>query len=264
MRGDTLAARALQASAAVTRIDDLERKLEAAGEELSRRDNEIQSLRKSLALNGGENARLSESLADASSAVADARAQAEEMRIALRSAQAERENASEERRREISALKAHLDDTMLRATTAEKLLSETYQDLLTSTTEKSAAERKAEKAENALEDKERRMRDLELAQGWLREERNRLQQTCATHEIALRRAEERARSLTALFLELETKVNLRNSGKEGSPVEVQPRRERFDRVAAAGAGIEISPNRTIQKRDLDEDAWLFSGRPGVL
>jgi len=260
VRGETLAARALQASAAVTRIDDLERKLESAHEELSRQENEIDSLRKSLALNGRENARLCESLAAASTAVADARSQAEEMRMALRSAQAEREKAGEARRMEISTLKAHLEDTLVRATTAEKQLSETYHDLLTATTDKSAAERKATKAESALDDKERRMRELEVAQGWLREERNRLQQTCATHEIALRRAEERVRSLTALFLELETRVNLRNSGKESDPVERQPQCERSGRVAATGPGID----RRSQLRVLDEDAWLFCGRPGIL
>ena len=95
--------------------------------------------------------------------------------------------------------------------TLERISSELEQ-LKTSEAERnklsSVVDRKIELLQNLLQVKERRVRKLEQARSKLMDDTKKLLRTCAKRDQALARAEERISSLTELFSQLETKVEL--------------------------------------------------------
>ena len=96
-------------------------------------------------------------------------------------------------------------------TTLERISSELEQ-LKTSEAERNklscVVDRKIELQQNLLQVKERRVRKLEQARSKLMDDTKKLLRTCAKRDQALAGAEERISSLTELFSQLETKVEL--------------------------------------------------------
>ena len=126
----------------------------------------------------------------------------------------------------------------------------------------SAADEKIELLQNLLQVKERRVQKLKQAHSKLFDGTRKLLKTSAERDRALARAEERISSLTELFAQLESKVDLA-TGKE-KIVERHSRLpcEQMGRTAAEGAGKMALPKVNLWRRELDCDEWLLGRRRG--
>jgi chromosome segregation ATPase len=118
-------------------------------------------------------------------------------------------------------------------------------------------DKKIELLQNLLQVKERRVQKLEQARSKLTDDTKKLLRTCAKRDQALARAEERISSLTELFAQLETKVDLATSKEE-----LVERRSRLQREQRESAAVECSgkttrPKINLWKRELDCDEWLL-------
>jgi chromosome segregation ATPase len=144
--------------------------------------------------------------------------------------------------------------------TLEKISSELEQ-LKTSEAERnklsSMADKKIELLQNLLQAKERRVQKLEQARSKLTDDTKELLRTCAKRDQALARAEERISSLTELFAQLETKVDLAASKKKlvGRHSRLQP--EQGESATAEGSAKMTRPKINLWKRELDCDEWLL-------
>jgi hypothetical protein len=238
--------------AAVNRkIAELESELGLAREELIFRENQNCSLQTSLDLVISENARLSRHLTESNSAVKEARSLLLQSKTALAAAEAERNKlafaivrANEDRETEASGLNAHLRAMSSRAVAAEKMLALARQNLLARSEAKSASEYKPsdeisvriatektpEPLRDSLDNKERKIRELEQLCCELTEGASKLLKTFDGRNTALTRAEEQIRLLDERCAHLEAKANLTNSEET---IEKLNSTQRVDRVEPA-------------------------------
>jgi chromosome segregation ATPase len=142
-----------------------------------------------------------------------------------------------------------------------KEISSELEQLKTSEAERnklsSVVDKKIELLQNLLQVKERRVQKLEQARLKLTDDTKTLLRTCAKRDQALARAEERISSLTELFAQLETKVDLATN--KGRLVERHSRlqREQRESPTAEGSGKMTRSNVNLWKRELDCDEWLL-------
>jgi chromosome segregation ATPase len=144
--------------------------------------------------------------------------------------------------------------------TLERISSE-FEQLKTSAAERnkvsSVVDKKIELLQNLLQVKERRVQKLEQARLKLTDDTKRLLRTCAKRDQALARAEERISSLTELFAQLETKVDLATNKDRLVERDSRLQREQRGSATAEGLGKMTHPNINLWKRDLDCDEWLL-------
>jgi chromosome segregation ATPase len=144
--------------------------------------------------------------------------------------------------------------------TLERISSE-FEQLKTSEAERnkvsSVVDKKIELLQNLLQVKERRVQKLEQARSKLTDDTKRLLRTCAKRDQALARAEERISSLTELFAQLETKVDLATNKDRLVERDSRLQREQRGSATAEGLGKMTHPNINLWKRDLDCDEWLL-------
>ena len=144
--------------------------------------------------------------------------------------------------------------------TLEKISSELTQ-LKTSEAERdklsSVVDKKIELLQNLLQVRERRVQKLEQARSKLTDDTKKLLRTCAKRDQALARAEERISSLTELFAQLETKVDLATSKEKLVERQSRLQREQRESAAAEGSGKMTRPAVHLWKRELDCDEWLL-------
>jgi chromosome segregation ATPase len=144
--------------------------------------------------------------------------------------------------------------------TLEKISSELEQ-LKTSEAERnklsSVVDKKIELLQNLLQVKERRVQKLEQARSKLTDDTKKLLRTCAKRDQALASAEERISSLTELFAQLETKVDLSASKEKLVGRHSRLQREQGESAAAEGFAKMRRPKINLWKRELDCDEWLL-------
>lgn len=141
--------------------------------------------------------------------------------------------------------------------TLEKISLELEQ-LKTSEAERSSVvDKQIELLQNLLQVKERRVQKLEQARSKLMDDTKKLLRTCAKRDQALARAEERIISLTELFAQLETKIELATVKKKPAGRDSRVRREQSESATAEGPGKMTLPKIDLWKRELDCDEWLL-------
>jgi crescentin len=161
------------------------------------------------------------------------------------------DEAKEAHQTERNSLNMRLDALQSRASTAERLLAETRQNLVTRTEEVRSFDRKAVEAtiaknnaekrfaqiESTHETRERQIKDLEQSRATLVERSNALTKTLKSREAALTRAEERNQSLTerAARLEADIQVGRTNIEKRVEDLNASLQRERMERAVVEGA-----------------------------
>jgi chromosome segregation ATPase len=212
-----------QFQAADTRIAELENELAAAHDELSRRDNENESLRTSLDLAMAENAGLTERLAKSDGAQHSTISQLEYLRSALTAAETECTrlfNEARDFRIEASTLNDVLARMTSRAEVAERLLADARECLAARIAENAVTERNLAHATAARRDRDRDLHELQdllrLKQCQINElEQSRLQLIAATNTLlktfqnrdaALVHADGEIRVLNVRIVELEAKI----------------------------------------------------------
>jgi chromosome segregation ATPase len=142
----------------------------------------------------------------------------------------------------------------------EKISSELEQ-LKTSEAERnklsSVVDKKIELLQNLLQVKERRVQKLEQSRSKLTDDTKKLLRTCAKRDQDLARAEERISSLTELFAQLETKVDLATSKEKLVERQSRLQREQRESATAVGSGKMTRPAVHLWKRELECDEWLL-------
>jgi crescentin len=211
-------------SSADRRIVELQGDCSLARENLLLLENDKHSLQSALDQTLAENSRLSRRLTESESALTAARARLEQMEISLAAAEKERaalsaarDEDNERHQSECYALNLRLEALRSRASTAEKLLAEVRQSLVARTEEIRASERKlveASIARNATDKTIERLTaardaldakvsELDQARATLRERGNGLSETLKARDSALANAEQKIKSLTDRFEQLE-------------------------------------------------------------
>lgn len=248
----TVGAWALRVAAANKRMTELECELAAAREEVSRQQNQVHSLERSLDLSAGENADLAKRLSKSARAADGRSFQLDQMKAVLKEAEAERERQEERHSQQLAALNAELEAMALRAAKAEQLFANAQQTLLADSFENSAAKRQIAGLEASVQEKERQLAALNVAQ-------SELIVRIESRDVALVRAEERIRSLADLFLQLEKKGQLagaNGSGNNGTSASTEQRTP----AAVNAVAMAVRSSCAILRRDLENDAWLFGSR----
>jgi chromosome segregation ATPase len=118
-----------------------------------------------------------------------------------------------------------------------------------------ALNEKIELLQNLLQVKERRMQKLKQTHFKLADDTRKLLKTSANRDKALARAEERIGSLTELFTQLETQVDLATSNEKIVERHSGLQCEQIGRIAAEDADKIARPN--LWRRELDCDEWLL-------
>lgn len=244
--------------AAEKRAVALESDLAAARERGTLLDNEQQTTKSSLSQALDEIARTTRRLTESENTLAATRVQLAKIEAAFSEISAERtrlaaalDEAKEAHQTERNSLNMRLDGLQSRAATAERLLAETRQNLVTRTEEVRAFDRKAVEAtiarnnadkrlaqiEATHEARERQIKDLEQSRATLVERTNALTKTLKSREAALARAEERNQSLTdrAARLEADIQVSRTNIEKRVEDLNSSLQRERMERAVVEGA-----------------------------
>ncbi|HZP76373.1 MAG TPA: hypothetical protein VFB45_09550 [Pseudolabrys sp.] len=240
------------------RISELEAELAAAREKLALLDDEKRSLQLSLDQTLNEAGRLTRRLTESENTLTATRAQLGKVEASFAEAYAERSRLSaaldelrEQQQAERNSTNMRLDALQSRAGTAEKLLAEARQNLISRTEEVRAFDRKSVEAtiarnnsdkklaqlEAAHEARERHIKDLEQSRGALVERNNALTKTLKTRETALARAEEKIQGLTerTAHLEADIQVSRTNIEKRVEELNTALQRERMERAVAEGA-----------------------------
>ena len=236
----------------------LEGDLAAARERVALLDNAQQTAKSSLDQALDEISRITRRLTESENTLAVTRTQLAKTEAAFSEASAERtrlgatlDEAKEAHQTERNSLNMRLDGLQSRAATAERLLAETRQNLVTRTEEVRTFDRKAVEAtiaknnsekrlaqiEATHETRERQIKDLEQSRATLVERTNALTKTLKTREAALARAEERNQSLTdrAARLEADIQVSRTNIEKRVEDLNSSLQRERMERAVVEGA-----------------------------
>jgi chromosome segregation ATPase len=144
-----------------------------------------------------------------------------------------------------------LDALQSRAATAEKLLSETRQNLIARTEEvrafdrtaveatiaRNSAEKRLAQIESGHDARERQIKELEQSRVTLVERVNALTKSLKTREAALARAEDKINALTARagHLEADLQVSRTNIEKRVEDLNSSLQRERMERAVVEGA-----------------------------
>jgi chromosome segregation ATPase len=196
----------VKASAAATKIAELDSALNWAREDLVHRDNENGSLQRSIALSTADNTRLSNCLADSEASIGKAYVQLERMKAVLIAVERERaatasaaDRVDQKRRNETSCLNARLEAMASCAVTADTLLAGLRRNL----------REKLELLQNLLAVKDRQLDDLKQSRSKLIERTGKLLEAFKARDEMLGAAEERNRALAARLAEAEAAL-LRN------------------------------------------------------
>jgi crescentin len=237
---------------------ELEGELAAAREKLALLEDDKRSLQIAVDQGLNETARLTRRLTESENTLTATRAQLGKVEASFAEAYAERgrlaaalDEAKEQHQAERNSLNMRLDALQSRAATAERLLSETRQNLIARTEEVRAFDRKSVEAtiarnnsdkrlaqiEAAHEQRERQIRDLEQARTALSERANALTKTLKTRETALARAEEKIAALTERngHLEADIQISRTNIEKRVEDLNSALQRERMERAVVEGA-----------------------------
>ncbi len=247
-----------QIDASEKRISELEAELAAAREKLALLEDEKRSLQLSLDQTLNESGRLTRRLTESENTLTATRAQLGKVEASFAEAYAERSRLAaaldelrEQQQAERNSTNMRLDALQSRAATAEKLLAEARQNLITRTEEVRAFDRRSVEAtiarnnsdkklaqlEAAHEARERHIKDLEQSRATLVERNNALTKTLKTRETALARAEEKIQGLTerTAHLEADIQVSRTNIEKRVEELNTALQRERMERSVAEGA-----------------------------
>jgi crescentin len=245
-------------AAADKRIAELEGLIGAASEKLTMGADENRSLQTSLDQMVEENSRLQRRVTDSEMAIEKALTQVSQLQAALKSGEAERgrltaalAEANDKRQVETNTLSTRLEAMSSRAVTAEKLLAEVRQNLLTRTEANNAAERKVveatlarnmadkklELAQTALQSKEKLLHEIEQFRTKLAERANTLLLNVRQRDKALSRAEEEIQALSARVGQLEAEIDAqrKKAGEAMAALKAQLESERAGRTVAEGA-----------------------------
>jgi crescentin len=244
--------------AAEKRSVALEGDLAAARERVTLLDNEQQTAKSSLDQALDEISRITRRLTESENTLTVTRAQLAKAEATLAETSADRtrlttslDETKETHQTERNSLNARLDGLQSRAATAERLLAETRQNLVSRTEEVRTFDRKAVEAtiarnnaekrlaqiEATHETRERQIKDLEQSRATLVERSNALTKTLKSREAALARAEERNQSLAerAARLEADIQVSRTNIEKRVEDLNSSLQRERMERAVVEGA-----------------------------
>ena len=236
----------------------LEGDLAAARERVAMLENEQQTTKSSLDQALEEIARITRRLTESENTLTMTRTQLARVEGNFAETHAERsrlaaalDEAKEAHQTERNSLNMRLDALQSRASTAERLLAETRQNLVARTEEVRTFDRKAVEAtiaknnsdkrlaqiETTHEARERQIKDLEQSRATLVERSNALTKTLKTREAALARAEDRNQSLTerAARLEADIQVSRTNIEKRVEDLNSSLQRERMERAVVEGA-----------------------------
>jgi crescentin len=245
-------------AAADKRIAELEGLLGEASEKLAMGADENRTLQSSVDQLVEENSRLQRRVTDSEMAIEKALTQVSQLQTALKAAEAERgrltaalAEANDKRQVETNTLSTRLEAMSSRAVTAEKLLADVRQNLLSRTEANNAAERKvveatlarnmAEKklelATTALQSKEKLLNEVEQFRTKLAERANTLLLNVRQRDKALSRAEEEIQALSARVGKLEAEADLlrKKAGETVASLKAQLESERAGRNVAEGA-----------------------------
>lgn len=237
---------------------ELEVEIAVARENLALLDDEKRSLQIAADKAFDEASRLAHQLTETENALAATRAQLGKVEVSFTEASTERgrfaaalDENREQRQAEQNTLNMRLEALQSRAATAERLLSETRQNLIVRTEEVRAFDRKSVEATIARNNAEKRLaqseaaqiarekqfKDLEQARAALAERNNAVTKTLKAREGALARAEEKVAALTARNgrLEADVQVSRTNIEKRIDELNSALQRERMERAVVEGA-----------------------------
>src|SRR5262245_8820698 len=238
--------------------DCLEGELAAAREKLGLLEDEKRSLQIAVDQALNETARLTRRLTESENMLTATRAQLGKVEASFAEAYAERgrlaavlDEAKEQHQTERSSLNMRFDALQSRAATAERLLSETRQNLIARTEEVRAFDRKSVEAtiarnnsekrlaqiEAKHEARERQIKDHEQARTALTERNNAFAKTLKVRETALAHFEEKIAALTERNgnLEADIQVIRTNIEKRVEDLNSALQRERMERAVVEGA-----------------------------
>jgi chromosome segregation ATPase len=243
------------------RVAELESVLTAAREALVLQKRERSALQASLDRVAGDNTSLTGQPAESEALLKETRSQLEQISAMFKATDAERhrltiavKEANERRESEVDMLNARLGTTSARASRADAKLSEEI-------AARHAAEQKLQQLEDALRAKESQVRDREQLQAELVERAGALLRTLEARNVALARAEETIKVLTATQAEAAVSSPKPPSSPEPPDViqrpEPRPQRERNERTGAERVRKKTYADQPLLKRDLDKDDWLL-------
>jgi chromosome segregation ATPase len=264
-------------AAADKRVAELEGLVAAASEKLMIGADENRTLQTSVDQLVEENSRLQRRVSDSEAAVEKALHQLGQHQAALKAADAERgrltaavAEANDKRQIETNTLSTRLEAMSSRTVTAEKLLAEVRQNLLSRTEDNNAAERKvveatlarnmAEKklelATTALQSKEKLLNEVEQFRAKLAERANTLLLNVRQRDKALSRAEEEIQALSSRVGQLEAEADLQRTktGETTAALKAQLESERAGRNVAEGALRKARVNYAGLSSDFDNFA----------
>jgi crescentin len=247
-----------QLDTAEKRIVELEGELAAAREKLALLDDEKRSLQSAVDQALNETARLTRRLTESENTLTATRAQLGKVEASFAEVHSERgrlaaalDESREQHQTEHNSLNMRLDALQSRTATAERLLSETRQNLIARTEEVRAFDRKSVEAtiarnnaekrlaqiEASHEARERQIHDLEQMRTALTERNNAMTKTLKVRETALARAEEKIAALTERngHLEADIQVSRTNIEKRVEDLNSALQRERMGRAVVEGA-----------------------------
>ncbi|HEY1747877.1 MAG TPA: hypothetical protein VGG11_14085 [Xanthobacteraceae bacterium] len=270
-------------AAADKRVAELEGLVAAASERLTIGADENRSLQTSVDQLVEENSRLQRRVTDGETAIEKTLTQLSQLQAAVKAAEGERgrlttavAEANDKRQIETNTLSTRLEAMSSRAVTAEKLLAEVRQNLLSRTEDNNAAERKvveatlvrnmAEKklelATTALHSKEKLLNEVEQFRAKLAERANTLLLNVRQRDKALSRAEEEIQALSSRVGQLEAEADLQRSkaGETTAALKAQLESERAGRNVAEGALRKARMNYAGLSSDFDNFAQ--QGRTG--
>ena len=252
--------RVLQAQfeSAEKRNIELEGDIADVREKLALLDDDKRSLQAAVDKSFDETARLSHALTESENTLVATRAQLAKVEANYAETYAERSQLAvaldeirEQRQAEQNSLNMRLEALQSRAATAERLLSETRQNLIVRTEEVRAFDRKAVEAtiarnnadkrlaqvEGMHEMRESHIKDVEKARAALAERTNAMTKTLKAREAALVRAEEKIAALTERNGRLEADVQVIRTNIEKRIEELNSalQRERMERAMIEGA-----------------------------
>jgi crescentin len=246
------------AAAADKRIAELEGLLGSTNEKLVLREDENASLQTSLDQMVEENSRLHRRVSENETTIEKTWSQVGQFQTALKASEAERARltaalaeAIDKRQVETNTLSTRLEAMTSRALTAEKLLAEVRQSLLTRSEENNSAERKVVEAtlarnmtdkklelvQNSLQAKDRQLNEVEQFRTKLAERANTLLLNVRQRDKALARAEEEIQALSERIgqLEAEAELTRNKAGESIAALKAQLESERAGRTVAEGA-----------------------------
>jgi crescentin len=224
-----------------------------------------------------EKARLSGKLAETAIAFDKAQSQIELMKKMLSAGEAERsklaaavKDSNKQHQTETDALNARLEAMTERAINAEKLLAAARQRLLGRIADNFNAERKLAdtvvareaveeelaRLQTSLEMKDRQVQELEQMRAQLIEGAKTLLESLKARDAALAQAEERNKFLVEAA-RTTTQIKLEECNS-------QPQAERVERTPSEGGRKKARADRTVLKRELENDEWLFTGNLAFL